>query len=108
MIAMALYMKCSAGHINLLQQLCAKTIVTSADQSIDLRQSIYKRAKEAIESQELLPYGQQRGGLCWFSFVDHSSKAFAPQFYMAHDGQQATSRNAEQIESIISRMIDAD
>ncbi len=85
--------------------MCAKAIFTSADQSIDLRQGIYKRAKEAIESQELSSHGQQRGGLCWFSFVDHSSKAFAPQFYIAHDGQQATPRNAEQIESVIGRMI---
>lgn len=85
--------------------MCAKTITSSIDQHQDLRQIIYDIAKQTIEAQRQSPHGQQRGGLCWFSFVDHSSKAFDAHFYIAHAGEQASPRNADQIESIIGKMI---
>lgn len=48
----------------------------------DLRPSVNLGARDAIEQQGNSRFGQQRGGLCWFALVDHSTKGFDRNFYL--------------------------
>ena len=86
--------------------MCSTSIAEGGDPASDLRRLINPRAKEAIERQEKSPFGQQRGGLCWFAFVDHSSKGFDRNFYIQSPGGNFEPRNPEQIGSVIKAMID--
>lgn len=86
--------------------MCATYIALDADPENNLRPKINLLAKEAIEQQGKSPFGLQRGGLCWFSFVDHSSKAFDRNFYIEKLGSNPQPRLPEQITAVIKSMID--
>ena len=83
----------------------AKMIAISGSPANDLRPQVNLAAKNAIEQQAVSPFGQQRGGLCWFSFVDHSSKGFDQNFYIQTSGFKAEPRQSAQIKAIITEMV---
>lgn len=82
----------------------ARSIVLDSAPTQEVRLQINSLAKQAIEMQSQNQYGQQRGGLCWFSFVDHSSKAFDPNFYIKENNSKPTLRQPEQFKAIIKAM----
>ncbi|WP_078084321.1 hypothetical protein [Microbulbifer mangrovi] len=86
--------------------MCATSIAMADNPEDDLRREVNLRAKFAIEEQGKSPFGQQRGRLCWFAFVDHSSKAFDRNFYIEKPGSNAEPRQPEQIRAVIKAMID--
>jgi hypothetical protein len=69
------------------------------------QREIYNRAKNAIENQHRSPHGQQRGGLCWFAFVDHSSLAFDPHYYLVDETHEPQVRQLSQLRGVIAAMI---
>jgi len=71
----------------------------------DIKARVYSAAKSAIESQPMNQFGQQRGGLCWFAFVDHSSKGFDRNFYLAKPNAKPEPRQPEQFTAVISSMV---
>ncbi len=71
----------------------------------DIKRDLYAVAKTMIEKQSDNQYGLQRGGLCWFSFVDHSTKGFDRNFYTREFGGKPILRQDQQIENIIHAMI---
>lgn len=82
----------------------AKSIVKHESPVDELRPQVNAQAKKAVEEQARQQYGQQRGGLCWFAFVDHSSKGFDPNFYIEQNNQKNSLRQPEQFTAIISAM----
>lgn len=82
----------------------AKSIVMG--QGDELRSQVNAAAKLAIEGQLRRSFGQQRGGLCWFAFVDHSSKGFDRNFYIERSGANPEPRQPEQFKAVISAMVD--
>lgn len=86
--------------------MCARTIALTESPSISLRDDINLNAKKIIEKQGTNLYGQQRGGLCWFAFVDHSSKAYDRNFYIEKAGNNAEPRQQEQFQVVIKAMVD--
>jgi hypothetical protein len=83
----------------------AKKIVLSST-GADIRKDVNIAARGAIESQAGNKHGQQRGALCWFSFVDHSSKGFDKNFYTQSSEGGAIPRQISQIENIIKSMVE--
>lgn len=86
--------------------MCATSIAMVDKPDNDLRGDVNLRAKHVIEQQGKSSYGHQRGGLCWFAFVDHSSKAFDRNFYIERPGSNAEPRQPDQIKAIIKAMVD--
>lgn len=84
----------------------ARSIVMANETDRDLRPQVNAAAKLAIEGQARLPHGQQRGGLCWFAFVDHSSKGFDRNFYIGRPGEKPEPRQPEQFKAVIGAMVD--
>lgn len=84
--------------------LAKKISLSSSD--ADIRGSVNIAARDAIENQAGSKHGQQRGALCWFSFVDHSSKGFDKNFYTMSSSEGALPRQLPQIESVIKSMVD--
>ena len=82
----------------------ARSIITNDSQDSDLRPQVNIKAKHAIDAQSLHQYGQQRGGLCWFGFVDHSSKGFDQNFYIKKTDRSPEPRQPEQFKTIIKSM----
>lgn len=72
----------------------------------DLRPKLYDSAKNLIEAQGKSLYGQMRGGLCWFAFVDHSSKAFDPNFYRLYADGSAEPKQLDQFKAVIAQMVE--
>jgi len=70
----------------------------------ELGPQIYALAKQAIETQSQYQYGQQRGGLCWFTFVDHSSKGFDRNFYIEESDSKPAPRQPAQFKAIVKAM----
>ena len=68
---------------------------------IDIRNTINLEAKIAVEEQAKSLHGQQHGGLCWFAFVDHSTKGFDKNFY-----RETEPRQPAHIREIIRAMVD--
>ncbi|WP_336863719.1 hypothetical protein [Pectobacterium brasiliense] len=83
----------------------SKEISFSGSPDISIRHDINKLAKEAIESQSDNLFGQQHGRLCWYSFVDHSTKGFDSNFYNTSPLQHPEPKGYEQIRNIISAMV---
>lgn len=83
----------------------AKSISRTDETEDELKLQINAAAKHAIENQARSQLGQQRGGLCWFAFVDHSSKGFDPNFYIAKTGSTPEPRQPEQFKALIQKMI---
>lgn len=84
----------------------AKSISLANAQSQDLRPKINEAARLAVEKQAIQRAGQQRGRLCWFAFVDHSSKGFDPNFYIDKGGERPVPRQLEQFKTVIRTMVD--
>ena len=74
-----------------------------ADESV--RDQVNLLASERIDQQGGKSYGNQRGRLCWFCFVDHSSKGFDRNFYRMTESGQMEPRKREQIEFVIEAMV---
>ncbi|MCL1143701.1 hypothetical protein [Shewanella gaetbuli] len=83
----------------------AKTADLNIEPKLDVKKSINSLAKMAIEQQPEHSYGQQHGRLCWYSFVDHSTKGFDRNFYLSSPTQHAAPQSLEQITNIISSMV---
>jgi len=84
----------------------AKSITTASDAGVvDLRKEINKRASSQIDNQMKNKFGTQRGALCWFAFIDHSSKGFVDNFYLEQEGKKPEPRSAKQIQSVVSAMV---
>ncbi len=83
----------------------AKKVSLNFDQKMDVRKKVNSLAKAAIEQQSTHSYGQNHGRLCWYSFVDHSSKGFDRNFYLSSTTQHAAPQSLEQITNIISSMV---
>lgn len=73
--------------------------------SIDIRQEVNHAASELIENQSKSKHGQQRGSLCWFAFVDHSTKGFDKNFYTHPHNEKPQPRQLAQINNIIHAMV---
>jgi len=82
----------------------AKKILISSS-NLDIRGSVNLAASDAIENQAASKHGQQRGALCWFSFVDHSTKGFDKNFYTGSADEEPVPRKLSQIENIIKSMV---
>lgn len=80
--------------------------IKDTDNEEDLGPIIYSEAAKAIERQGVSPYGQQRGGLCWFVFVDHSTKGFDRNFYTNDDSLKPEVKQLPKIRSVIQAMIE--
>ncbi|MEZ9058307.1 hypothetical protein [Vibrio pelagius] len=83
----------------------AKAIFLSKETKRDVRKDIYSLAKLAVENQSNNTYGQNRGRLCWYSFVDHSTKGFDRNFYLNSKSRTTQIQNIEQITNIVCSMV---
>jgi hypothetical protein len=83
----------------------AKSILTDDTVHTDLRAQVNLAAKTAIEKQENSRYGKQYGQLCWFAFVDHSSKGFDRNFYIHGPETKPEPRHPAQIQAVIDAMV---
>lgn len=73
---------------------------------IEFRRSVNEAARIAIEAQSISNYGQQHGRLCWFAFVDHSTKGFDRNFYRQAGDLIPKPRQPAQITAIIKAMVE--
>lgn len=83
----------------------AKMFEKEGHKSPDLRKQIYELAKQKIEKQPQNLYGQNKGRLCWYSFVDHSTKGFDRNFYLSSKLNKPKLRGFDQITNIICAMV---
>lgn len=83
----------------------SKDIFYSNDLTINVRREINNLASEAIDAQSNELFGQNHGRLCWYSFIDHSTKGFDSNFYLTSSLDHAEPRGLEQIRSIVSSMV---
>lgn len=84
----------------------ANKIIFQDDNGLkDIRSYINANAKINIENQSASGFGQQHGHLCWFAFVDHSSKGFDRNFYISEKDEKPHPRNESQIQSVIYSMV---
>lgn len=72
---------------------------------LDLKRNLNLSASEKIDQQNRKSFGNQRGRLCWFCFVDHSTKGFDRNFYHESPSGTMLPRQAQQIESVIRSMV---
>lgn len=84
----------------------ARSISTNdKGESYDVRNKVNLVAKQNVELQQSSPYGQQRGGLCWFAFVDHSSMGLDRNFYIENSTSKTRPRDKAQLNHVISSMV---
>lgn len=81
----------------------AKEIKLERDNS-NLKSTTFQKIKEMVEQQATNNYGIQRGGLCSFIFIDHSTKGFDRNFYIDTTGLPEP-RQIKQFENVIKSMI---
>lgn len=81
----------------------AKSILGNSGSEI--RSLVNKKAKNVVESQFENSYGRPRGGLCWFGFVDHSSKVFNPNFYITSPDEEPRVKMQRNIRAVIKSML---
>lgn len=84
----------------------AREIELPSEVEPNIRNEVNRLAKKAIENQPQLIYGQNRGRLCWYSFVDHSTKGFDRNFYNTPPEHHPYPKNINQITSIIKSMVE--
>lgn len=84
----------------------AKTIQDPNDDTADIRKEINALAKKEIEIQSDKLYGQTRGRLCWYSFVDHSTKGFDRNFYSLSTDYYPEPHDIEKITCVIKAMVE--
>ncbi len=82
----------------------ARSVVLDTAPEQDIRSQVNALAKTAILTQSQQQYGQQRGGLCWFAFVDHSSKAFDRNFYIEESNTNPVPRQPDQLKALVKAM----
>ncbi|MCS0382813.1 hypothetical protein ND925_08480 [Vibrio diabolicus] len=84
----------------------AKNITLTDAESLDIRKNIYSYAKESIIRQSEHLYGQNHGRLCWYSFVDHSTKGFDRNYYSLPKFGKVQTRGLNQITNVIKAMVE--
>lgn len=84
----------------------SKGIFRKGEPDVKLRPEVNLAAKNAIENQANQQFGQQHGRLCWFGFVDHSSKGFDRNFYIEKQGTNPEPRQPDQIKAVIRAMVE--
>ncbi len=84
----------------------AKQIDLPSEETPNVRPDINHQAKCAIERQSENNFGQNRGRLCWYSFVDHSTKGFVPQFYSTMPGYHPSPKSVDKITSLVRSMVE--
>lgn len=82
----------------------ARSIVNEREPNVEVRPQVNLMAKKTVEEQAKRQFGQQRGGLCWFAFVDHSSKGFDRNFYIEKRNSNPEPRQEAQFKAIIRAM----
>ena len=85
--------------------LCKSAWSRIGGEDVSVRSKINSLASKRIDQQGSKSYGSQRGRLCWFCFVDHSSKGFDRNFYRVTVSGKKEPRKREQIESVIEAMV---
>lgn len=83
----------------------AKKVDLLSEEEPNIRGEANRRAKSVIEIQSRELYGQNRGRLCWYSFVDHSTLGFVQNFYDRPPGFHPSPKSIEQITSVIESMV---
>jgi len=71
----------------------------------DIRYEVNLSAKNAVENQAKNAFGQHHGRLCWFAFVDHSTKGLDRNFYIESEGGKPEIRQPEQIQAVMASMV---
>lgn len=84
----------------------AKSTLLNKEPKLDIKKAINSLAKIAIEQQSIHSHGQNHGRLCWYSFVDHSTKGFDRNFYLTSPTEHAVPQSFEQITNIIRSMVE--
>lgn len=82
----------------------SKSISIQGDNDDELRHQVNLSAKNAIDEQSRSRFGQNHGRVCWFAFVDHSSKGFDRNFYIDGSDIKPEPRHPAQIQAIIHSM----
>lgn len=85
--------------------LMAKKFDDGISDDVELKKKIYWAAEKQVDNQSKSQIGQSKGRLCWFSFVDHSTKGFDRNFYIKVANKRPQIRNEEQISNIIMSMV---
>lgn len=93
----------SRPHKFCLSMLAKNIYVEGSGENI--RPLVNVGARDAIERQGETKFGQQRGGLCWFALVDHSTKGFDRNFYLHSHDEKPAARGLLQFRSVISAMV---
>ncbi|KZN67511.1 hypothetical protein [Pseudoalteromonas luteoviolacea] len=83
----------------------AKKVDLPSEDEPNIRGEANRSAKSAIEAQSRELFGQNRGRLCWYSFVDHSTLGFDRNFYDLSPDFHPSPKNIEQITSVIESMV---
>lgn len=83
----------------------AKSITLSESPLANIRAEVNIQAKDAIANQSKSRFGQQHGSLCWFCFVDHSTKGFDRSFYIQKQNSMPEPRQPAQFQTVIDSMI---
>ncbi len=84
----------------------SNSIAFQSSDDQQLRTQVYLSAKNAIDEQARSRFGQHHGSLCWFAFVDHSSKGFDRNFYIDGSEIKPEPRHPAQIQAIIHAMVE--
>lgn len=84
----------------------AKSIAVDGEPATDVRMRLLSAAQEAVSIQASSKFGQRLGPLCWFVFVDHSTKGFDRNFYINDPNRRSTVRNPDQLNSVICSMVE--
>lgn len=85
--------------------LMAKKFDDGISDDVELKKKIYGLAENQVDNQSKSQFGQSKGRLCWFTFVDHSTKGFDRNFYINAANKRPQIRNEEQISNIITSMV---
>ncbi len=85
--------------------LMAKKFDDGISDDVELKKKIYGLAENQVDNQSKSKFGQSKGRLCWFTFVDHSTKGFDRNFYINAANKRPQIRNEEQISNIITSMV---
>lgn len=83
----------------------AKKVDLPSEKEPNIRGEANRSAKSAIEAQSNELFGQNRGRLCWYSFVDHSTLGFDRNFYDLSPDFHPSPKSIEQITSVIESMV---
>jgi hypothetical protein len=97
---------CAAMYAKTLVRSDKNEVEALTDLDASFRILVNEAARVAIEGQSTSTHGQQYGRLCWFAFVDHSTKGFDRNFYRRGEGSIPEPRQSAQITAIIKAMVE--